>query len=81
MNSYSLASDSRSRGSYGIFYLEKNGLRFHGLHVEVVTVNLDPISGQGGPDPHGLGLLKEADHNLKQELEELAKRAQLIVKF
>ena len=51
-----------------MFYLEKNGLGFHRLHVDVVTVNLDAISGQGGPDPHGLGLLEEADHHLEQDL-------------
>ena len=51
-----------------MFYLEKNRLGFHWLHVDVVTVNLDSISGQGGPDPHGLGLLEEADHHLEQDL-------------
>ena len=51
-----------------MFYLEKNRLGFHWLHVDVVTVNLDAISGQGGPDPHGLGLLEEADHHLEQDL-------------
>ncbi len=31
----------------------------------MVTVNLDPVSGQGGPNSHRLCFLEQADHNLK----------------
>jgi hypothetical protein len=45
--------------------LKEDGLGFLRLHVDVVTVNLDPVSRQGGPDPHRLRLLEQADHDLK----------------
>ena len=46
--------------------LKEDSLRFHGLHVDVVTVNLDPVSRQGGSDPHRLRFLEQADHDLNK---------------
>lgn len=45
-------------------HLQQDGPGLFGVHVDMVAIDFDPVPGQGGSDPHGLGLLQQVDHHL-----------------
>ena len=36
-----------------------------GFHLDVISVDLDSVPGQGGADAHRLGIVKQPNHNLQ----------------